>query len=106
MIRKAMIEDIDQIEQNYTELLLHEQRHGAFTVWELGVYPTRKTAEDFLLKDALYVMEQSKEIYASIAVNQVQPEEYNEIKWKCNVKSMKCLSSIYYVLDPLNQDMV
>lgn len=91
MIRKAIVEDIDQIEQSYTELLLHEQIYGAFTVWKLGVYPTRKTAEDYLLEDALYVMEQDKEIYASIAINQIQPEEYNEITWRCNAKSNEVL---------------
>lgn len=83
MIRKAIAKDIDLIEQNYTELLLHEQEHGAYTAWKLGVYPTRETAEKGVSEGTLYVMEQDGEINASIIANKVQPKEYDTIKWKC-----------------------
>ena len=53
MIRKAASQDIAQIENSYVELLLHEKEHGAYTVWQLGVYPTRATAEKALSEDAL-----------------------------------------------------
>lgn len=82
MIRKATSHDIDQVEKSYVELLLHEQKYGAYTAWQLGVYPTRKTAEKALSEGALYVMEQNGEICASIIANQTQPEEYNKINWK------------------------
>lgn len=81
MIRKAVSQDIDQVEEGYTELLLHEQEHGAYTVWKLGVYPTRETAEESFLDGALYVMEQDGEICASMILNQIQPEEYDKIQW-------------------------
>lgn len=82
MIRKAIAQDIDQVENIYTELLLYEQKHGAYTVWKLGVYPTRETAEKSFADGTLYVMEQEGEICASIIANQVQPEEYGNVKWK------------------------
>lgn len=82
MIRKAEKQDIDPIENSYTELFLHEKEHGAYTVWQQGVYPTRKTAMDALSEGALYVMEQNGEICASIIANHVQPEEYRQIDWK------------------------
>ena len=53
MIRKAASQDIAQIENSYVELLLHEKEHGAYTVWQLGVYPTRATAEKALSEDTL-----------------------------------------------------
>lgn len=82
MIRKAISQDIDQIEQNYIELLLYEQEHGAYTVWQLGIYPTRETAEKGVSEGTMYVMEQDGEINASIIANKVQPKEYDTIKWK------------------------
>ena len=86
MIRKAVSQDIDQIESSYTELLLYEKEHGAYTVWQSGVYPTRSTAEKALFEDTLYVMEQDGEICASIIANRVQPEEYEGVCWKYQVE--------------------
>lgn len=86
MIRKAMSQDINQVEKSYMELLLHEQEHGAYTAWKLGVYPTRETAEKGVTDGTLYVMEQNGEICASMIVNKVQPEEYGNIKWRYRVQ--------------------
>jgi len=85
MIRKATLKDIDQVENGYTELLLYEQEHQAYTVWQLGVYPTRKVAEDAFQNNELYVMDEDGDIYASVIVNQVQPQEYQQIHWKYDV---------------------
>ena len=88
MIRKANSTDIDQVENGYLELLRHEKEHGAYTVWQEGVYPTRKTAETALSEGSLYVMENCGEICASIIINQVQPGEYGNIKWKCRTSEV------------------
>lgn len=82
MIRKALLQDIDQVAEGYTELLLYEQEHGAYTAWKLGVYPTKETAEKGFKAGSLYVMERDGEICASVIVNQIQPEEYGNINWK------------------------
>ena len=82
MIRIAKPTDIDEVEKCYTELLLYEKENGAYTVWQLGVYPTRQTAESTLENNSLYVMEQSGELCASMILNQTIPEEYNKIEWK------------------------
>lgn len=84
MIRTAIFSDIDKVADSYTELLLYEQQHGAYTVWELGIYPTRETAEKAFSEKSLYVFEQNDEICASIIANHIQPEEYNDIDWKCS----------------------
>lgn len=91
MIRSAKLTDIDEVEKSYTELLLYEKENGAYTVWQLGVYPTRQTAENALSSGSLYVMEQSGEIYASMIVNQTSPEEYGNIQWKCRALSSEVL---------------
>jgi len=91
MIRKAVSQDIEQVENSYVELLLHEQEHGAYTVWKLGVYPTRLTAEKALAEDTLYVMERDGEICASVIADHVQPEEYRQIHWKCQAEPQEVL---------------
>lgn len=91
MIRKAVSQDVEQIENTYTEVLLHEKEHGAYTVWKTGVYPTRSTAEKALSEDALYVMEQEGEIYASIIADSVQPKEYSRIDWKYHAEPKEVL---------------
>lgn len=91
MIRKAVSQDIDQVEKSYIEFLLHEQEHGAYTVWKSGVYPTRETAEKSFQDGTLYVMEQAGEICASIIADQVQPEEYDNINWKYDAPPDKVL---------------
>lgn len=92
MIRKAELQDIDGVEKCYVELLLHEQEHGAYTVWQLGVYPTRETAEKALAEGSLYIMESAGEICASIILNQTQPPEYDRIKWKYPAKPDEVLT--------------
>lgn len=91
MIRKAELRDIDGVERNYAEILLHEKEHVAYTVWKSGVYPTRETAEKGLTDGALYVMEQMGEICASIIINQIQPKEYGNVDWKCRAKPEEVL---------------
>lgn len=82
MIRKAVSGDLDAVERSYTELLLHEREHGAYTVWQLGVYPTRATAEKALEEGSLYLLEREDQLCASIILNQEQPPEYGGVDWR------------------------
>lgn len=91
MIRPANSADIDRVESGYLELLRHEKENGAYTVWQEGVYPTRKTAESALSEGSLYVMENCGEICASMVINQKQPEEYVNIKWECQAENSEIL---------------
>lgn len=92
MIRKAQSQDIDAVEKSYIELLLYEKNHRAYTVWQLGVYPTRETAEKSYSNGNLYVLEENREIYASMIINQTQPKEYYNINWKYQAKDEEVLT--------------
>ena len=81
MIRKAMIEDIDRVENSYTELLMYEQKYGTNSNWVLDVYPTRRTAQKAFNENTLYVLEEKGKICASMILNQNQPEEYAAMNW-------------------------
>ena len=82
MIRKAVMSDLDQIEQCFVELLEYQQTHTAYTGWRLHVYPTRATAEQALSAGTLYVMEQHGEIVASMIASQNQPAKFRDVDWQ------------------------
>ena len=81
MIRKATKNDLDWIEASYTELLTREAEQGSNTNWQLGLYPTRETAQRSLDEETLYVLQEEDGLCASMTLNQVQPAVYNEISW-------------------------
>ena len=77
MIRKATFDDIELIEDTYNEHFKHEKKHGAFTVFKKGIYPTRKDAEKAINVGTLYVYEENNGIAGSMIVDKVQPAESN-----------------------------
>ncbi|MGN0595114.1 MAG: GNAT family N-acetyltransferase [Hominimerdicola sp.] len=87
MIRKALPNELNAVDEIYNEIFLYEKEHGAYTVWKQGVYPTRQTSEKSLSEGTLYVLEQNGEICASMIANQKQPQEYYNVKWKYNSDS-------------------
>ena len=54
MLRQAIDADLNQVEEGYQKHFLHEKEHGAFTVFQEGVYPTRADAAKALSKGALH----------------------------------------------------
>lgn len=81
MIRQAIFDDVDLIEDIYNEHFNHEIEHGAFTVFKKGVYPTKKDAIKAINTGELYVYEGNDNIAGTIMVDNVQPVEYSEINW-------------------------
>lgn len=81
MIRQAMFSDLAEIETTYKEHFDYEKEHGAFTVFQEGVYPTRKDAESALKNDALYIYEEDGVVLGSIIVDGQQPDEYKRVDW-------------------------
>lgn len=86
MIRRAVEQDLDAVEQSYTELLTYEAQHGGHSNWVLNVYPTRETAKKACLEEVLYVMYEEDELCASMILNQVQLADYQQIPWKYPAK--------------------
>ena len=82
MIRKATLDDIEQIEETYNEHFNHELKYGAFTVFKKGIYPTVKDAESAISAGTLYVYTKNTNIAGSIILDKLQPAEYTEISWQ------------------------
>ena len=66
MIRKAVFDDIDRIEDTYNEHFEYEIEHEAFTVFKKGVYPTREDAEKAVNTGPLYIYEENSNIAGSM----------------------------------------
>lgn len=81
LIRKAAIEDIDEIEALYDEIHTAEES-GALTIgWIRGIYPTRATAEQALQRDDLFVLEEDGTLCGTGIINQVQVDVYKQGHW-------------------------
>ena len=82
MIRKAILKDVNSIEDTYNEHFQYELNHTVFTVFKKGVYPTKDDAERAIYAGALFVYEENGTIVGSIIIDKVQPIEYATIPWK------------------------
>ena len=78
--RQAVVADLDGIEEGYIEHFVHEKKYGAYTVFQEGVYPTRKVAETALQNNALYVYEENGIVLGSVILDGQQPKEYKKIE--------------------------
>ena len=82
MIRNANTNDIAAVNNIYQELFNYEITHGRTTNWVNGVYPTKNTAKAALKTNTLYVLEIDDKIKGSMILNQIQPDEYQNIHWQ------------------------
>lgn len=89
MIRQAVITDLNNIEKGYQEHFLYEKKHGAYTVFQEGVYPTRRDAKKALLNETLYVYEENGVVMGSIILDGLQPDEYRKIDWPSHAADEK-----------------
>lgn len=81
-IRKASSTEIDAIVQIY-DLIHRLEEEGQISIgWNREIYPTKKTAEDALEDDSLFVMRIEDKVVAAAIINQLQPSGYNEVDWK------------------------
>lgn len=81
-IRKAQAGDVDKIESIYEHIHDEEERGVATIGWIRNVYPVRKTAEDALNREDLFVMVDEGQIVAVAIINQIQVPEYVNAEWK------------------------
>ena len=80
-IRKATADDLDAIEKIYDEIHTAEETGAATIGWVRGVYPTRKTAEDAVLRGDMFVLEDGELLGAAI-INGTQVDGYFGAPWK------------------------
>lgn len=92
-IRKANRRDLDSIENIYNEIHTAEEE-GILTIgWKRGVYPTRKTAEEAILRGDMFVLEDGEIVGAAI-INRIQVDVYSDAPWEHDTDSVCVLHTL------------
>ena len=103
-IRKAKKSDIDSIEKIYEKIHDSEEK-GLVTIgWIRTVYPTRKTAEDALDRNDLFVMVDEGRVVAAAIINQAQVKEYKYAAWKHEAEEKEVMVLHTLVVDPFEKN--
>ena len=100
-IRKAREKDLADVERIYDAIHTEEEAGRACIGWEREVYPTRRTAEDALVRDDLFVEEAEGRIVGTAIINRVQVDVYAEIKWLYPALDEQVMVLHTLVVDPL-----
>lgn len=91
MIRKATVEDIEEVTSIYDELHNAEEAGEIVIGWKRNVYPTRNTAEKAFEQGELFVYESNGKVIASAIINHNQCECYQNANWSEVVADDKVL---------------
>lgn len=100
IIRKANTRDIDFVVKIYDKIHLAEENGLTSIGWKRDIYPVRKTAEDALKRNDLFVMEENGVIIASGIINQEQVDVYEKAKWRYTAKDSEVMVLHTLVVDP------
>lgn len=99
-IRKAQAGEIDKIELIYKHIHDEEERGAATIGWIRNVYPVRRTAEDALNREDLFVLIDEEQIVATAIINQIQVPEYVNAAWKYAADDNEVMVLHTLVVDP------
>ena len=99
-ILRANTDDIDSIERIYENI--HDAEENGLTSigWIRNIYPTRKTAQDALNRNDLFVIKDNGKVTAAAVINQIQVDEYKYAEWKHKVKENEIMTLHCLAVDP------
>ncbi len=80
--RKAQKTDIERIWEIYLENHIEEEEGGAVIGWNRNIYPVKATAEEALLRDELFVLEDESGVMGTAIINQEQVDVYENGNWQ------------------------
>ncbi len=99
-IRKAKEKDLAAVEKIYDGIHTEEEAGRACVGWERGIYPTRRTAEDALERDDLFVEEAQGRIVGTGIINRAQVDVYAEVSWLYPASDEQVMVLHTLVIDP------
>ena len=100
IIRKAVSKDIDAVVSIYDKIHTAEEKGKVIIGWRRDIYPTRKTAEDAILRQDLFVMEEEGVIFGSGIINKAQVDVYAKAKWEYDAEPEEIMLLHTLVIDP------
>ena len=99
-IRKASVEDLDQISEIYDRIHTEEEQGRATIGWIREVYPVRTTAENALKRKDLFVEEEEGRIIGTAILNRIQVPEYAQGDWQYPAPEDEIMVMHTLVIDP------
>lgn len=99
-IRLARHAYADAIEGTYDELFAYEAEHGPISNWQAGVYPTRATVDEAIVRGWMWVGVEGGAVLASMILNNRQPPEYESVRWSWRATPEKVLVIRTLVVPP------
>ena len=81
VFRKALKENIEKIENIYSDIHTCEETGMLEIGWIRTVYPTRETAENALERGDLFVAQDDEEVVGAAIINNQQVDAYKEGRW-------------------------
>ena len=91
LFKKANLEDFHRIKQFYWDLIDEMSDQNDKIGWIRNVYPVRRTAEDALSRNDLFVMKEKNEVVAAAIINQIQVEEYKYARWRVEAEDSEVM---------------
>ena len=80
-IRKAVIDDIDEVTEKYNDVIDYVTQLPFICRWEKGVYPTYETALKAITEESLFVLVIDGKIAASAVLNNEYTKTYDKADW-------------------------
>ena len=86
-IRKADLNQFENIVSFYYNLIDSMQNLEFKPLWEKDIYPTRQFIYDSIKKNELFISLNDHTIIGSMVVNQNSASEYKKVNWKVSAKN-------------------
>ena len=100
LIRKALREDLDAVEEIYSLVHSAEEAGLATIGWQRSIYPTRATAEASLERGDLFVLEEEGRILGTAIINQIQVDAYSQGDWRIEAEEGEVMVLHTLVISP------
>ena len=99
--RKAKEDDLDKIEQIYSDIHTAEEAGQVTIGWNRAIYPTRATAEQALQRDDLFVgLDDNNDIVGVAIINQQQVDIYYQGNWRYPAEDSQVMVLHTLVISP------
>ena len=100
IFRKADKNDIEAVCEIYSLILSEEEAGHTQIGWIRGVYPTRDTAENAILRGDLFVAEDENGVIGTAIINNIQVDSYKEGRWEYDAPDNEVMVLHTLVISP------
>lgn len=100
IIRRGMPEDLDALENLYSEVCDHMAATVNYTGWKRDVYPARQDAETGIREGTLFLAEEDGEAAGSFILSPRQEAAYAGANWQAELEERDVLTVYTFTVHP------